>query len=144
MTSLRLSLLFLALWTVSLADNGEQQNRDEPEPTTNTTNSPAEKTDIIISKTAESHVTIRATAGPKAKTPDSDDHEMIQRALYVLIGITAIGVLYFLMRAVRMKKKTVQRKKYGLLSNYDDTMEMGHLESDEDDNTVYEAQSLRR
>nr|XP_055040649.1 protein FAM174C [Misgurnus anguillicaudatus] len=134
MTSLRLSLLFLALWTVSLADNDEQQKNDEHQPhTNNTTNS-----------TAESHVT---TPGNKGKSPDSGsplDNEMIQRALYVLIGITAIGFLYFLMRAVRLKKKTVQRKKYGLLSNYDDTMEMGHLESDEDDNTVYEAKSMRR
>lgn len=29
------------------------------------------------------------------------DGSMIQRALYVLIGITIIGVLYFLVRAVR-------------------------------------------
>lgn len=29
------------------------------------------------------------------------DTSMIQRALYVLIGITTIGVLYFLIRAVR-------------------------------------------
>lgn len=29
------------------------------------------------------------------------DSSMIQRALYVLIGITIIGVLYFLVRAVR-------------------------------------------
>lgn len=29
------------------------------------------------------------------------DSSMIQRALYVLIGITVIGVLYFLIRAVR-------------------------------------------
>lgn len=43
-----------------------------------------------------------------------------------------------------LKKTGVQRKKYGLLSNYDDTMEMAHLESDEDDTTVYEAKSLRR
>lgn len=72
------------------------------------------------------------------------DGAMINRALYVLIGITLIGVLYFLVRAVRLKKTGVQRKKYGLLSNYDDTMEMAHLESDEDDTTVYEAKSLRR
>ncbi|KAK7119687.1 hypothetical protein R3I94_021496 [Phoxinus phoxinus] len=72
------------------------------------------------------------------------DGAMINRALYVLIGITAIGVLYFLVRAVRLKRKGVQRKKYGLLPNHDDTMEMAHLESDEDDNTVYEAKSLRR
>ncbi|XP_028857074.1 protein FAM174C [Denticeps clupeoides] len=71
------------------------------------------------------------------------DGNMIQRALYVLIGITMIGVLYFLVRAVRLKK-TPQRKKYGLLSNYDDSVEMGALNSDDDDTTVYEAKSLRR
>ncbi|XP_023137221.1 protein FAM174C [Amphiprion ocellaris] len=70
------------------------------------------------------------------------DSSMIQRALYVLIGITMIGVLYFLIRAVRLKKPA-QRKKYGLLSNYDDSVEMEAVESDEDD-TLYEARSLRR
>ncbi|XP_026852191.2 protein FAM174C isoform X2 [Electrophorus electricus] len=72
------------------------------------------------------------------------DVSMVQRALYVLIGITVIGLLYFLVRAVRLKKTTTQRKKYGLLSNYDDTVEMAQLESDEEDTTVYEAKSLRR
>ncbi|RVE73757.1 hypothetical protein OJAV_G00034530 [Oryzias javanicus] len=70
------------------------------------------------------------------------DSSMIQRALYVLIGFTMIGVLYFLIRAVRLKKPA-QRKKYGLLSNYDDSVEMEAVESEEDD-TLYEARSLRR
>lgn len=72
----------------------------------------------------------------------SVDSSMIQRALYVLIGITMIGVLYFLIRAVRLKRPA-QRKKYGLLSNYDDSVEMDGMESEEDD-TLYEARSLRR
>ncbi|KAF5909970.1 putative membrane protein C19orf24, partial [Clarias magur] len=42
-----------------------------------------------------------------------------------------------------LKKSSTPRKKYGLLANYDDTVEMAQLESDEDDNTVYEAKSLR-
>lgn len=67
---------------------------------------------------------------------------MMQRALYVLIGITMVGVLYFLVRAVRLKKP-VHKKKYGLLSNYDETLEMDGDDSDEDD-TLYEARSLRR
>ncbi|XP_005999932.1 protein FAM174C [Latimeria chalumnae] len=68
---------------------------------------------------------------------------MIQRALYVVIGATVLGVLYFIMRAFRLKK--TQRRKYGLLSNYDDTMEMAHLESDDDDeSTVFEARNLKR
>lgn len=112
------------------------------------------------------------------------DNSMIQRTLYVVIGITTIGVLYFLVRAVRwveqadvddllvaivesffflhlsfqcpcvwpflindmfrQKKRTTSKKKYGLLSNYDDSVEMAVLESDEEDDTVYEARSLRR
>ncbi|KAM6922023.1 protein FAM174C [Xenentodon cancila] len=70
------------------------------------------------------------------------DGPMIRRALYVLIAFTTVGVLYFLIRAVRLKKPA-SRKKYGLLSNYDDSVEMEAVESDED-NTLYEARSLRR
>lgn len=73
---------------------------------------------------------------------DIVDGAMIQRALYVLVGITLTGVLYFLIRAVRLKKPT-PKKKYGLLSNYDDSVEMEGVESDEDD-TLYEARALRR
>lgn len=40
-------------------------------------------------------------------------------------------------------KTPVQKKKYGLLSNYDDSVEMEAAESEEDD-TLYEARSLRR
>lgn len=42
-------------------------------------------------------------AGPKKSGPGglNVDSSMIQRALYVLIGITMTGVLYFLIRAVR-------------------------------------------
>lgn len=70
------------------------------------------------------------------------DSSMIQRALYVLIGFTMLGVLYFLIRAVRLKRPAY-KKKYGLLSNYDDSVEMEAVESEEDD-TLYEARSLRR
>lgn len=70
------------------------------------------------------------------------ENSMIQRALYVLVGITIIGVLYFLIRAVRLKKPTY-RKKYGLLSNQDDAVEMDAVDSDEDD-TLYESRSLHR
>lgn len=40
-------------------------------------------------------------------------------------------------------KRPAPRRKYGLLSNYDDSVEMVEGESDEDD-TLYEARSLRR
>lgn len=47
------------------------------------------------------------------------------------------------MCSVNRLKRPVHRKKYGLLSNYDDSVEMEAVESDEDD-TLYEARSLRR
>lgn len=40
-------------------------------------------------------------------------------------------------------KRPAPRRKYGLLSNYDDSVEMVEGESEEDD-TLYEARSLRR
>ncbi|NP_001295480.1 protein FAM174C precursor [Danio rerio] len=120
MTLLRFIPLLLTFWAVSFADDNEHKSGSTKPPTS------------TISNSTE-----------KYNSNNASDVAMINRALYVLIGITAIGVLYFLVRAVRLKKTGVQ-KKYGLLSNYDDTMEMAHLESDEDDTTVYEAKSLRR
>ncbi|KAI7789446.1 protein FAM174C [Triplophysa rosa] len=141
MTSLTHFLLFLALWTVSFADD----HGDSPKPVTTT--SPLHKTTANTTISPEPHKNISTTAASKVKPSGAGrslDGDMIRRALYVLIGITAIGVLYFLVRAVRLKKPTGQRRKYGLLTNHDDTMEMAHLESDEEDNTVYEASSFRR
>lgn len=91
------------------------------------------------------------TGNPSKATTDGEtrkfgsfsvDSSMIQRALYVLIGITLTGLLYFLIRAVRLKKP-VPKKKYGLLSDYDDSVEMDGGDSEED-NTLYEARGLRR
>ncbi|XP_050978627.1 protein FAM174C isoform X2 [Labeo rohita] len=136
MTHLRVLPLVLTLWVVSFADDTDKKS--------NTTGPPALKNTSSISiSTGDSHK-YTTTNGTHTKMGFNLDGAMINRALYVLIGITAIGVLYFLVRAVRLKKTGIQRKKYGLLSNYDDTMEMAHLESDEDDTTVYEAKSLRR
>ncbi|ROL47724.1 hypothetical protein DPX16_16096 [Anabarilius grahami] len=131
MKHLRLLPLLLTLWAVSYADDTSNGLK------TSTTEQPALKNNSSISNSTEK-------SDKNSKMGFDVNGAMINRALYVLIGITAIGVLYFLVRAVRLKKKGVQRKKYGLLSNYDDTMEMAHLESDEEDNTVYEAKSLRR
>lgn len=135
MTHLRLLPLVLTLWAVSFAEEASIKPSSTKPPAVKNTSS-------ISSSTEESH---RNNTTTNSKTYFRLDGAMINRALlYFLIGITAIGVLYFLVSAVRLKKTDVQRKKYGLLSNYDDKMEMGHLESDEDDDTVYEAKSLRR
>uniref|UniRef100_A0A4W5RQB6 Si:ch211-262i1.6 n=1 Tax=Hucho hucho TaxID=62062 RepID=A0A4W5RQB6_9TELE len=96
-----------------------------------------------VTNSSASNTTSKDNPSDHLNSPDVDS-SMIQRALYVLIGVTTIGVLYFLVRTVRRNKSTTSKKKYGLLSSYDDSVEMAVLESDEEDDTVYEARSLRR
>ncbi|KAF1546313.1 putative membrane protein C19orf24, partial [Eudyptes schlegeli] len=45
-------------------------------------------------------------------------------------------------RKTHFRLKKPQRKKYGLLSNYDENIEMASFDSDED--TVFETRNLRR
>ncbi|XP_077389965.1 protein FAM174C [Festucalex cinctus] len=87
------------------------------------------------------------SAGREGKTLSGFkmDSLMVQRAFYVLVAITAVGLLYFLIRAVRVKK-AAPRKKYGLLAHSDDSMELtaATASDEDDDNTLYEARALRR
>lgn len=87
MKHLLLLPLLLTLWAVSYADDKS-----------NATKKPALKN--------ISNISISTDGSDKNTTSSSKmgfdlDGAMINRALYVLIGITAIGVLYFLVRAVR-------------------------------------------
>ncbi|XP_077441168.1 protein FAM174C [Vanacampus margaritifer] len=88
------------------------------------------------------------SAGREGKTLSgfNMDSSMVQRAFYVLVAITAVGLLYFLIRAVRVKKAPL-RKKYGLLAHSEDSMELtaaAAASDEDDDNTLYEARALRR
>ncbi|XP_061680763.1 protein FAM174C [Syngnathoides biaculeatus] len=74
----------------------------------------------------------------------SVDSAMVQRALYVLVAISAFGLLYFLVRAVRVKRPP-PRKKYGVLAHSEDAVELtAAAASDDEDDTLYDARSLRR
>ncbi|KAM6040301.1 protein FAM174C [Theristicus caerulescens] len=109
----------------------------------------------------------RATAGNGTRPGPSPDPPpgsrrlpgsglpVLKRAVYVLSALSALAALYFLLRAFRPRSegprnerktnfrlKKPQRKKYGLLSNYDENIEMASFDSDED--TVFETRNLRR
>ncbi|XP_063770407.1 protein FAM174C [Pseudophryne corroboree] len=92
---------------------------------------------------------ITSTGSPQTPTsivtgrikPFWNNIEMMQRAFYVLIGISLLAVLYFVIRTCTLKKKP-QRKKYGLLSDYDENMEMASLDSDEE--KIFESRRIRR
>ncbi|XP_062452439.1 protein FAM174C [Rhea pennata] len=90
-----------------------------------------------------------------AGLPQGPGLPVLKRALYVLSALSALAALYFLLRAVRSRSerprnelktnfrlKKPQRKKYGLLSNYDENIEMASFDSDED--TVFETRNLKR
>ncbi|XP_040448164.1 protein FAM174C isoform X3 [Falco naumanni] len=76
---------------------------------------------------------------PGSGLPAASGLPVLKRAMYVLSALSALAALYFLLRAFRLKKP--QRKKYGLLSNYDENIEMASFDSDED--TVFETKNLR-
>ncbi|XP_064030870.1 protein FAM174C isoform X1 [Pogoniulus pusillus] len=80
---------------------------------------------------------------------------VLKRAVYVLSALSLLAALYFLLRAFRPRSegprperktrsrlKKPQRRKYGLLSSYEQQLEMASLDSDEE--TVFETRSLRR
>ncbi|XP_072260928.1 protein FAM174C isoform X2 [Pyxicephalus adspersus] len=103
-----------------------------------------------VSAVANSTNVTATTGTPLATTTSTTSHvqlslwnnyEMLQRAFYVLIGISVLAVLYFVLRTCSIKKKP-QRKKYGLLSDYDENMEMGSMESDEE--KIFESRNIRR
>ncbi|XP_069784186.1 protein FAM174C-like isoform X2 [Narcine bancroftii] len=73
---------------------------------------------------------------------NSADGSVIGRAVAVVIGISGLGLIYLLVRGLRLKK--TQRKKYGLLSSFDDHVEMAPMDTDDDDTTLFEAKSMRR
>ncbi|XP_016065197.1 PREDICTED: uncharacterized membrane protein C19orf24 homolog [Miniopterus natalensis] len=61
------------------------------------------------------------------------------RSFYVLSGFISLAVLYFLIRAFRLKKP--QRRSYGLLANTEDPMDMALLDGVEE--TTFETRNLR-
>ncbi|GAB0200800.1 protein FAM174C isoform X2 [Grus americana] len=77
---------------------------------------------------------------PGSRRPLGWGLPVLKRAVYVLSALSLLAALYFLLQAFRLKKP--QRKKYGLLSNYDENIEMASFDSDED--TVFETRNLRR
>ncbi|XP_063003015.1 protein FAM174C [Elgaria multicarinata webbii] len=136
MAAARLALLSLVLWAAAA--------------TTTDKSTSAEAATTPLGPKSPGHQPALPPAGPSKASkalppppppPSGFGLPALHRALYVLAGVAGIGLLYYLGgRALRTRKPP--RKKYGLLSNSDDHMEMGSVESDED--TVFETRRLRR
>lgn len=59
--------------------------------------------------------------------------EMLMRTFYVLLGVSAIVVIYFVARAWRTRRKHGKTRKYGLITNSGADLEMEPLDQDMDD-----------
>ncbi|CAH1254475.1 C19orf24 [Branchiostoma lanceolatum] len=85
----------------------------------------------VLKTTNHSNSSYPTVAVPKGSLwPYSS--EVVKRMLYVLIGVTALVVLYFIVRAVRLRRRRSKSKKYGVLTTSAD-MEMAPLDQDDDD-----------
>ncbi|XP_035666201.1 membrane protein FAM174-like [Branchiostoma floridae] len=85
----------------------------------------------VLKTTNHSNTSYPTVAVPKGSLwPYSN--EVVKRMLYVLIGVTALVVLYFIVRAVRLRRRRSKSKKYGVLTTSAD-MEMAPLDQDDDD-----------
>nr|KAF6347898.1 hypothetical protein mMyoMyo1_001736 [Myotis myotis] len=71
--------------------------------------------------------------------PMDSSGPVLLRSFYVLSGFLSLALLYFLIRACRLKKP--QRRSYGLLANTEDPADVASLDSDEE--TVFETRNLR-
>ncbi|GCB80518.1 hypothetical protein scyTo_0018140 [Scyliorhinus torazame] len=71
---------------------------------------------------------------------------MIQRALYVLVVVTALVVIYFVVRTIRMRRINRKNRKYGILNTNLENMELRPLdqEDDDEDDTLFDAHHSRR
>lgn len=93
------------------------------------------------------------TQGDKARTdggyntvPGSEQTMMIQRALCVLVVVTALVVIYFVVRTIRMRRINRKNRKYGILKTNMENMEMRPLdqEDEEEDDTLFDVHHSRR
>ncbi|XP_030048182.1 membrane protein FAM174A [Microcaecilia unicolor] len=84
----------------------------------------------------------------KSKTTPSKANKLpsTQRALAVLVVVSAAVIVYFVIRTIRTRKRNKKTRKYGVLDTNIENMELTPLEQDddEDDTTLFDANHPRR
>ncbi|KAK2141853.1 hypothetical protein NP493_1044g00022 [Ridgeia piscesae] len=118
-------------------------------PSTTTTSTTTKQPDVVAHSNAQKNM----TTGVNSTNSESDhgygfkkrimeNQGMLTRTMYVLIGITAIILLYFGVRMVRLRARRSKPKRYGVISTRGTDLEMTPLdqEDDEDDSTLFDVQ----
>ncbi|KAK7475128.1 hypothetical protein BaRGS_00033620 [Batillaria attramentaria] len=70
----------------------------------------------------------------------SQNRDMLLRTMYVLFGVTGVVIIYFVVRALRLRRKRNKSRKYGVISTHGDLeMEpLGQGDDEDEDYTVFE------
>uniref|UniRef100_A0A8C6ZZM0 Transmembrane protein 157 n=3 Tax=Tinamidae TaxID=8803 RepID=A0A8C6ZZM0_NOTPE len=78
--------------------------------------------------------------------PPEQGQPMTQRALSVLVLASAALIVYFVIRTVRLRRRSRKTRRYGVLDTNIENMELTPLEQDdeEDDTTLFDANHPRR
>ncbi|KFV04898.1 Membrane protein FAM174, partial [Pterocles gutturalis] len=70
---------------------------------------------------------------------------MTQRALSVLVLASAALIVYFVIRTVRLRRRSRKTRRYGVLDTNIENVELTPLERDDDDDTtLFDANYPRR
>ncbi|XP_068127789.1 membrane protein FAM174A [Hyperolius riggenbachi] len=86
------------------------------------------------------------SGGPAATIPPPDiPRPQTQRALAVLVLVSAAVIVVFVIRTIRTRRTNKKTRKYGVLDTNIGNMELTPLEQeDEDDDTLFDANNPRR
>ncbi|CAH2297101.1 membrane FAM174A [Pelobates cultripes] len=81
----------------------------------------------------------------RVRGPPAPARPSTQRALAVLVVVSAAVIVYFVFRTIRTRRKNKKTRKYGVLDTSIGNMELTPLEQDdEDDDTLFDANQPRR
>ncbi|KAM4637794.1 membrane protein FAM174A isoform 1-T3 [Amazona ochrocephala] len=82
----------------------------------------------------------------EVSAPPERGQPMTQRALTVLVLASAALIVYFVIRTVRLRRRSRKTRRYGVLDTNIENMELTPLEQDDDDDdtTLFDADHTRR
>ncbi|XP_074607302.1 uncharacterized protein LOC141860172 [Acropora palmata] len=102
-------------------------------PTTSNMNTTAATTTTIISSTSNSSKSSNETSSEVMRTIKfSDNSGLLQRSLYVAVGVSVIVAIYFIVRSIKSKGRR-KAKKYGVIRSAGEPELQPLEEGDEED-----------
>ncbi|XP_070542349.1 membrane protein FAM174-like [Ptychodera flava] len=122
--------------------DAEQSTQKAEEPTNESDETQENGPNISTNKTGDPSGNNSGSTIPSLFNTNTD---VVKRMMYVLVGVTGIVVVYFVFRAVRVRRRKSKSKKYGVLTTPGGDMEMAPLdqEDEEDDMTVFDVNNTR-